>query len=742
MVATYRVIGKAAPRPDGIDKVTGRARYAGDYLLPGMLWGKTLHSPYPHARILSIDVSKARELPGVHAVITGADIEAELYGRAIKDIPVLATDRVRFIGERIAAVAADDEDIAQQAVDLIDVEYEELPAVFEIADALADGAPLLHPDFPSYRGGKELPGPSNAYFTAAIERGDLEAGFAAADVIVENTYETQRQHQAYLEPQTVLMSVEGDKVNVWACSKAPYDTRNALGVAIQVEPDDIIFNHTFIGGDFGGKATPANLPICYFLAKAAGRPVLMILDYLEEFLAGNPRHATSIRLRTGVKHDGTITAHEVEALLNCGAYAGYKPLGIIGGIHAAAAGPYRMEHCRLSTRQVYTNTVPGGHMRSPGEPQAAFAVESHLDEVARRLGLDPVDFRLRNLVVDGDVMPNGAVHHDLRGRETLEAAVEAAGYYEPKRPNVGRGVAIADRAPGGGVGNLQVTLKQDGTVLLGTPVFDQGTGTYATLRAIVAEELEVPLERIDFELWATGHVNYDSGIGGMRATRVNTEVAYQAAQDTKQALLRLAAERMEWPEEALVLRGDEVHLAGTEDSVRWPNLLQQAGQDVAGSAFVEDRTRAEKTCFVAQVAEVEVDPETGEVKLVGFTTAHDVAQIVNPVMHQGQINGGLVQGIGYAFMEELRLEDGRVSTLSFGDYKIPTSRDIPPLTTVLLPSESGLGHYAIKGIGETPNTPTAGAIANAIEDAIGVRIRDLPITSEKVYRARKGTGKA
>jgi xanthine dehydrogenase molybdenum-binding subunit len=386
--------------------------------------------------------------------------------------------------------------------------------------------------------------------------------------------------------------------------------------------------------------------------------------------------------------------------------------------------------------------VPCGHMRSPGEPQAAFAVESHMDEVARRVGMDPVEFRLKNLVVDGDAMPNGAMHEELRGRETLRAAADAAGWSTPKRPYIGRGVAMTDRAPGGGVGNLQVTMKQDGSIVLGTPVFDQGTGTYATLQNVVAEVLQIPTESISFDLWATGQVNYDSGIGGMRATRVNTAVAYQAAQDTKAALLKLAADRFEWPEDRLELRGEEIRLVNSEDSVRWVDLLQQTGQDVTGSALVEDRARAEKTCFATQIAEVEVDPETGEVKLLSFTTAHDIAQIINPVMHQGQINGGLVQGIGYAFMEELLVEDGRVTTLSFGDYKIPTSRDIPELKTVLIPTESGLGPYQIKGIGETPNTPTAAAIANAIEDAIGVRIRDLPITSEKVYRALKEAGKA
>jgi len=249
-------------------------------------------------------------------------------------------------------------------------------------------------------------------------------------------------------------------------------------------------------------------------------------------------------------------------------------------------------------------------------------------------------------------------------------------------------------------------------------------------------------ERIEFDLWATGQINYDSGIGGMRATRVNTMVAHAAAQDAKAALLKLAADRFEWPQDKLELRGYEIRLVNSEDSVRWTELLAQTGQDVSGSALVEDRARAEKTCFAAQTAEVEVDPETGEVKLLSMVSTHDVAQIINPVAHQGQINGGLVQGIGYAFMEELMVEDGRVTTLSFGDYKIPTTQDLPEMKTVLVPANGGLGEYGIKGIGETPNTPTAAAIANAIEDACGVRIRDLPITAEKVYKALRAAGKA
>jgi CO/xanthine dehydrogenase Mo-binding subunit len=732
----FKVIGQPVARPDGVDKVTGAGRYTADHPLPGVLWGKTLHSPYAHARILRIDTSAARQVPGVHAVLTAADVADGPWGRAIKDVPILASDRVRFFGERIVAVAADDEDIAQQALDLVVIDYEELPAVFDPDEAVAEGAPLLHPDYGAYPGTRPLDKPSNAYSTAVNERGDVEAGFAAADVIVENTYTTQRQHHAYLETQSVMVNIDGDNVQVWTCAKAPYDARASLAHAIEVPADQVVINHSYIGGDFGGKATPHALPICYFLAKATGRPVRMVNEYLEEFMEGNPRHSTVLRLRTGVKNDGTITAHEAEAFVNTGAYAGYKPLGIIGGaVRSAMAGPYRIPAVRLASSEVYTNTVPCGHMRSPGEPQGAFAIESHMDEVARRIGMDPFDFRLKNIIVDGDETPMGAVHHDLRGRETLDAAAEAAGYHNRRPVNRGMGIAMCDRAPVGGVGTLEVTLQPDGGIALGTPIFDQGTGTYATHRQVIAEEFGVDPARISFQPWPTGAVAYDSGIGGMRATRVNTIVSYEAAQDTKRALLELAADYLGWPSETLVFRDGEVRRTDQEEAIAWPDLLRQANTTVTGRGEVNEQGRTEVTCFAAQIAEVEVDPETGEVRLINFTTAHDTGQIVNPIGHQGQINGGLVQGIGYGLMEELLVEEGRVTTLSFGDYKIPTIADLPRLKTVVLEPGEGVGPYNIKGIGETPNTPTAAAIANAVEDAIGVRIRDLPVTSEKVYRA-------
>ena len=736
MVA-YRVLGKPTPRVEGAEKVTGNAKYTADQFLPGTIWGRVLHSPYAHARIVSIDTSAAKALPGVHAVITGADVEARLWGRIIKDVPVLATDRVRYIGDRVAAVAADDEDIAGQALDLIEVEYEELPAVFDPEEALSSGAPLLHPDYTSYVGVRAGDGGSNAYAYTKAERGDPDAGFAASDVVVENTYRLSRVHQIYLEPHSVLVDCEGERVQVWCSSKAPYNMRESLANAIGLPEEQVVINPVFIGGDFGGKGSNIDMPICYYLARFSGRPVRMVLDYIvDEFQSANPRHEVIVKLKTGVMRDGTLVAHHVHFLVNCGAYAGYKPRGSIGGA-AQSAGPYRIPNTRIESVHAYTNTVPGGHMRAPGEPQAAFAIESQIDEVARAIGMDPVEFRLKNLVREGEETPGGHELHDPRAIETLHAAAEAAGYSAPKRQYAGRGVAVGERGPGGGQGNTTVVLRPDGTVVLQTPVLDQGTGTYTTLFQVVSEELGIPMERMEIDVESTDFAAFDSGLGGSRGTRVNTGSAQAAALDAKAKLLDLAAQRLDWQPDQLLMREGQVRNTALEESIGWDELLARFDTSVRGEGHVTDTARTHFTAFAAQIAEVEVDPETGEVTVLSFVSAHDVGKVLNPIMHQGQVNGGFMQGLGYALMEELKVEDGRVTSLSFGDYKVPTARDIPPLQTVLVETAVGSGPYAVKGIGETPISPVAPAIANAIEDAIGVRIRDLPITAEKVYRALK-----
>jgi CO/xanthine dehydrogenase Mo-binding subunit len=739
MVTSYRVIGKSEPRVDGVDKVTGQARYAADISLPGTIWGKTLSCPYPHARIVRIDTSAAKAYPGVHAVITGADTrDGGLWGRGVKDAPTLAYDVVRYAGERVAAVAADDEDIAEQALRLIEIEYEELPAVLDPFEAMEEDAPILHPDFNSYVGFRmKHDRPSNIHARTRMDRGDIDQGFAQADEIVENTYVTHRQSQGYLEPHAVLIHIDPSdgRVHVWHCNKVPHATRDALAHTAGISPGQIVFHHNYIGGDFGGKGNSRLTPICYYLAKASGRPVRMISDYTEEFLAGNPRHHTITRLKTGVKRDGTITAHQVEYFVESGAYAAFKPMGTIGGANQAA-GPYRIPNVRIESAFVYTNNIPGGFMRGPGEPQGVFAIESQMDEIARRLGIDPVEFRLRHLVDEGEEAAFGEEFEHFHGHETIEAAVRASGFHDPKPANVGRGIAIAERPAGGGEGTCDVTLNPDGSVIIGTPIFDQGTGTYTTLIQVVSEEFGVPRERISVSVWDTDVIPSDAGVAGSRATLVNTTAAFEASQAVKAELLKLAAQQLEWPEEALQFAEGQIRRRDANESVDWLSLLQRAGRPVSGRGHVNPG-RGHTTAFAAQIAEVAVDPETGEVKLLRFTTAHDAGVIVNPIGHQGQINGGVMQGIGYALMEEVKVEDGRVLTASFADYKMPTVADIPPLETVLLQSEYGDGPYNIRGIGEVPCAPVAPAIANAIDDAVGVRVRTLPLTAEKVYRALK-----
>ncbi|HLG12472.1 MAG TPA: xanthine dehydrogenase family protein molybdopterin-binding subunit [Dehalococcoidia bacterium] len=747
---TNQVLGQPIGRVDGVEKVTGSALYSSDMTLEGVLWGKVLYSPHAHARILKIDTTEAKKLPGVIAVITGADVGDGLYGSNLKDMPILARDRVRFIGERVAAVAAIDEDTAQAALDLIEVEYEELPAVFDLEEAMQPGAPVIHPNFNTYEGVTATPGPgpfggllplttpSNVYTSRSDDRGDLAKGFAEAELVIENTYYTQRQHQGYLEPQNCAVYIDPEgRINLWAGSKMPHGTKMGLAGVIGVDAATVLVHHTYIGGDFGAKATPVLLPICYHLAKVTGKPVRMVNDYLDELLSGNPRHATLIRYRTGLKRDGSITAHHVQFYVNGGAYGAFKPGGIIFGPEQAA-GPYAIANTRIEAAHVYTNTIPGGYMRGPGESQAVFAIESHIDELAHAIGMDPVHFRMKNLVGEGDEAAFGVTFEHVLARETLHAAVEAANYRAPKPKNVGRGVAIGERPPGGGIGNGSITFNQDGSVSLGTPIFDQGSGTYTIMIQMAAEELGLPMDRIKLDIWNTDAVPFDSGVAGSWAARVNSAVVHEAAQAARQELIAFAARRLEWPADSIELIGDTLRSTTLNESVQWKDILSEANQAVTSGRKTQMSGLGEMshiTGFNAQVAEVEVDPDTGEIKLLNFVSAHDVGRILNPLGHQGQINGGIVAGIGYALMEEMRVEDGRVTNLSLGDYKLPTSQDLPPLKTVLLTTEHGVGPYNIKAIGEGPTTPVAPAIANAVFDACGVRLRELPLTSEKVYRA-------
>ena len=734
-MTSHYALGHASPRVDGFTKVTGRADYTSDKSLPGILWAKCLRSPYPHARIVRIDVTKAMALPGVHAVLTGKDVQGILYGRRMRDVPVLADEVVRFVGERVAAVAADDTEIAQRAVELIEIDYEELPAVFEPEEALKPDAPLIHPDIQNYVGlPKVLENPTNGFVKDVWGRGSVEQGFSEAEIIVEGVYSTQRTHQAYLEPHAGIVWIDNDgRVQVWAPNKAPHRLKLNLSDAIGLELDQIVVHHSTIGADFGGKGSPMDIPVAYFLAVKTGRPVKTVLTYAEELSAANPRHPSFIRMRTGLKKDGTFTAHEAKILFNSGAYGGFKPVpgvNLPGAAHAA--GMYRFPHARIEATIVYTNTIPGGFFRGPGAVQATFGIESHMDVIAQKIGMDPLELRRKNMVTNGEGLPNGYPGISMEPERTLDAAIEASGYLLPKKDGIGRGIAVCFKDQGEGISSSAVTFYADGSIVLNTSVFEQGTGTYTALSQIVAEALGIESHSITVIPWDTDDGPFDSGVGASRVTRVSGPSAYEAAKLALSELLDRAAIEMECTPEELHLEGELIKRIGHDDQIERTKLL--GSSPVTGRYTNEEHERSPIGSAMVQIAEVQVDKETGKATLLKLTSAHDVGVVINPTGHQGQINGGVAQGLGQAMSEELIVDQGYVQTLSFADYKLPAITDMPQLITALVSSDEGSGPYKTKGIGEYAIEGIAAAVANAVHDACGVRISDAPVTAEKIYK--------
>ena len=756
MVATYSVVGQPIVHGEGAEKVSGQTIYTSDIALPGLLWGKILRSPFPHARIVSIDTSRATQLPGVHAVITGQDLPDRRVGRLLRDCPVLARDKVLFVGEKVAAVAADDPDVAEEALLLIDVEYEELPPVFDPLEAMEDSAPTLHENLASYPG---LPQPrstvNNVFAHNVWDKGEIEQGFAESDLVFEQTFTTQLHHQGYLEPHACVVDIDDTgRVQIWANNKGPFMLREQLAAVWDMPQDNIRVNPTSIGGDFGGKGSFMDIPLCYYLAQASGRPVKMVMDYIQELMAGNPRHPAIITLKTGMKKDGRIWARQARTVFNSGAFGAFKPrVHLRGADHSG--GPYRIPHVHIDSYMVYTNNIPCGHMRAPAKPQVTFAVESHMDMIARELGMDPYEFRMLNVLRDGDANPVGEEWLNVRAEEALRQAAETSGWSQPKRTSdsgayVGRGISISDQPPGSGQSSAEIQMDADGKATLLMSLWDTGTGAHTVLRQVVAETLTIPIEDVGVIIQDTDAVAFESGPGGSRVTYTSGQSTLGAAEDLRDQLTLLAAEYMGSSADSVTLQAGQFiagdGAASGTNAGRSMSLRNVAAQAVTslGEPLTGQKTYtappSEYTSYCAQVAEVEVDPETGEVTVNKLVTAHDVGTVLNPLTHQGQIEGGVIQGLGYALMEEMESEDGRISTLSLGDYKIPTIKDIPELVTVLLEPAGGPAPFDSKGIGESSNTPVAGAIANAVSDAIGVPLTQLPITAERVLLAIRGKG--
>ena len=741
MAKPASVIGAAVGRVEGADKVSGQATYGADVHFPDTLWGKILRSPYPHARIVRIDTTKAWQVPGVKAIVTGKDEPEHYQGKSIRDIPVLCWDKVRYIGDKVAAVAAESRDAAEEAINLIDVEYEELPAVFDVIEAMKPGAPVLHDNAPGYDGApKEIMAAAgtNVVNKLTFGKGDIEKGFAEADLVLEHTFRMPIHHQGYLEPQSFLVKIEDDgKVNAWASTKGPFGTRGQFAKAAGIPASQIRVQAVHVGADFGGKSGAGELPICYFLAKQAKRPVKIVLTHTEELTAMNPDHYTVVKVKTGVKRDGRMTARYLQAIHGTGAYAGMKPgRASIGG--AGSATPYKIDNSYMEALQVYTNTVPCGFWRAPGAIQAVFASESHMDLIAEELKMDPAKFRMMNLIGEGEVNALGKTWSGVKAKETLKAALDAAGWKSPKRPNVGRGVAMYERGTGAGKVWVNLTAEADGTLTVFTVAGDQGTGLQTVLCQTVAAEMQVPYEQVRCRIGNTADVSYsvDVGFGGSRSTNINSAAAFQASAELRKKLNAQAAKLLGCAEDQVTYKSGKFSATGGKAKpLSLIDVVKANEGPVTVSVETEVPRKGSSTSFIAQVAEVEVDRETGRVKLNKFVTAHDVGTIINPLGHQGQIDGEAIMAIGSSLMEELIDDQGKITTTNLGEYKIPNILDIPKLKTVLVQGKNGPGPYEAKGIGEHANVTPPAAIANAVHDACGVRLFDVPVTAEKVYKA-------
>ena len=733
-----KMVGQSVPRVDGPEKVTGAAKYGLDAHMPGMLWMKILRSPFPHANIASVDTSAARALPGVQAVMTGEDVKGIRTGAMIKDMPLLAWDRVMLAGDKVAAVVADDEDIAQQAIALINVEYEELPAILDPEDAVAPGAPILHPEYANYMGAPPLDAPSNRYAGLNFAKGDLEAGFAAADIVVERTYKTPLLHQGYLEPHACLVHVDDEGiVQVWNANDSPTGALQEMQRLFDLADDAINFNFNYVGGSFGGKSSGTDVALAYLFTRETGRPIKWSVDYDEEFQNMTMRHPATMRVKAGVTKDGAITAWESEIFFAGGGYAAYAPLPAIIGI-LEIVGPYRIANVKVDSHQVYTNTSPCTYARAPGHVQGHFAGESHMDVLARAIGMDPMDFRLHNVVAPGEEYPTGEDWKDVRAAEALRVAADAAGYYEPKPAGVGRGVAIGSHSQIGATGSVAIKVLESGRVEINHPVFDPGTGTGTIIAQVVADELDIPLDRIDVITWSTREGKTgDMGIAGSRGARMFSTAGYNASQEVKGRLQRLAAEFMGWSEERITLEaGHVVNGANPSERIAIEDIARRFGEPVGARTDEMEGFDSPWNGYGVHVVDVSVDADTAQITPLRYTAVHDTGKVLNPMGFTSQIEGAIVQSIGSALMEGLFYdESGRVMNPSFADMKLPTSMDIPSLEIVVLESENGHGPLRARGIGEHANSMAAPAIANAVADAIGARINSLPITAEKVYAA-------
>ena len=745
------VVHTSPPRIDGLEKVTGSALYAADYTLPGMLYGKILRSEQAHARILKIDKSKALALEGVKAVIKHEDTPKVLHpgapaprvGQLVADQYVLA-GKARYAADGIAAVAATTEEIAEEALQLLQVDYEPLPAVFDTNEAMKPNAPSIH--------GTEgnLVGPP-----FIIERGDVEKGFAEAETIFEAYYETGRPVPCYMEPNACLCRFDrGGKLTIWSSTQCAFMVRGILSQVLDIPAHDVRVIVEHMGGGFGAKQDLYQHEfVCAILARETRRPVKMEYTRKESFLGGRTRHPTRIYLKQGLAKDGTLTAREARYVSDTGGYASHG-LGITAVGCLDIASLYRCEeHLKIEGISVYTNNPISGAYRGFGAVQSYFALETQIDEMAAARGEDPIDFRLRNVVGDGDLSPS---EHKIRGDglgACLKRGVVETNWHERKKsalPGHGylrRGWGVATEMHSSGAypdiveqSNAVAKMNEDGTLNLLIGMADLGTGTRTMAAQIAAEVLGVPLEDISVIDGDTDVAPFDIGAYASRTTFVGGGAVLKAAKHLKRQLLELASKRMNVPWEEIILGGGRAFVK------RSPDQGMAIRDLVAGEGGRPPRTligqgNNEPTVaysFGAHFAEVEVDIETGQIRVLQVVAVHEIGRAINPIAVAGQIEGGIQQGFGHALTEDFIIDKktGRALNPSFVDYKMPLALDMPKIKTIILEEypDPG-GPFGAKGIGEDPIIPIGPAIGNGVYDATGVRMRELPITPEKFLKA-------
>lgn len=760
------LIGKPVTRVDALEKVSGTAVFGPDVKLAGMLYAKALRSPYAHARIVSINVDAVRKLPGVRAVVVGADMPDVLGGESMKDMPFLALGKVRYMGEPVAAVAAEDEATALKAIELIEVVYDELPVVVDALAAIQKDAPLIHEGLEHYEHiGVVKPVPnSNTVTVNEYRKGDVGQGFRESDYVFEDDFRSHTVHHAPLEPHSAVAQVDvNGRIVVWGPNDSPHRLRKDLADSLHMRLDRIRVISTYVGGGFGGKGGLKAEPIAVALAlKANHRPVKVVFTREEVFQGTLVRHATVIHIKSGVKRDGTLMAREVKVIWDTGAYAEKGPT-VCSQATAAAAGPYCIPHVRLIGYCVYTNKVMAGAYRGYGTPQIAWAHESQMDIIARKLGLDPLELRLRNVLREGDINPVGNVVHSVGVESCLRQVAEAVGWGERERhPMVTekgryRGFGIAcgtknTKTPSGSEAVLY--LSQDGSLSIVTASVEVGQGVRTILTQIACGVLGIPMDGVNFSEPDTDSTPFDASTTSSRTTFHMGNAVKLAAEDLKQQLAQLAASVFGCEVGQVAVDGGKVWIASQPDrSLTYQEALQKqygAGASVMGRGFYYPKTEQGKALhtspslfwmYGAHAAQVEVDPRTGHVEVTRLAAAADTGRPINPVNCLQQIEGGALHAIGTTLLEELIVDDrGRMLNPNFHDYKIPTAMDAPEILASLVEAPHKDGPFGAKGIGEIVTTSVLPAIGNAIEDAVGIRIRDLPITSEKLWRASRESG--